>query len=117
MPKLIVDGLPPWDGEYPFDNWLFTNRELHRIKQLSGIRAGELFEAIEAGDSDVAVIVAAVVLARHGKHADVEDLWDAQVGVLKIDMADEQEDDARPPELTPGDAGLSRSEPSSGASS
>jgi hypothetical protein len=49
MATLVIEGvLPGWDGRYEFPDFSFTNGELYRIKQMSGIRAGELIEALEA---------------------------------------------------------------------
>lgn len=73
------------DGRYEIDAEYFTNRELHQIKQISGIRAGELGEAIDAGDSDLLVALAVVALARHGKTVPVDVLWDANAGRIAIE--------------------------------
>lgn len=101
MPALVLKGVEPWDGSYPFADWRFTNRELHRIKEISGIRAGELLDALDSNDTAAFVGVAAVILARHGKHVDVDDLWEANIGSITIDL-DAQEDDASPPVLPSG---------------
>jgi len=102
MTNLVVDGVPPWDGRYDIPDWYFTNRELYRIKEVSGgIRAGELLEALDANDSAAFVAVAVVVLGRHGKQVDPDDLWDAKVGGIKIDLGEADADS--PP--SPGPSG------------
>lgn len=99
--KVIISGLPPLDGEYEFDvvellNSL-TNRELHKIKVMSGVRAGELDEALEAGDSDLFLAIALIVLQRRGRRVDEDMLWDAPAGSgVTLDIAD-REFDADPP--------------------
>lgn len=104
MDKLVVTGLGRrLDGEYEFDlSGLLgvgtpdslTNRELHRIKVMSGVRAGELEDALVAFDNDVLVALAAVVLTRHGKVVDEEKLWDAPAGSgLRLEIGERDEDD------------------------
>lgn len=99
MTAVVISGCPPWDGRYEFDDFSFTNRELYDIKQLSGIRAGELIEALEANDTSAYVGVALVVLRRHGHAADPDTLWKAKVGSITLDIGDEDagEGDAVPP--------------------
>ena len=45
----------------------FTNRELHLIKQIAGVRAGELFDAMEVGDNDLVVALAHIAVKRAGR--------------------------------------------------
>lgn len=119
MNHLVVDGCPPWDGEYPFE-FTFTNAELHVIKQSSvlpgsdvqGIRGGELMEAIWAEDSGAYVGLAVVVLARHGKTVTPSDFWEADRTAIKIRLGD-----AGPPEVTPSGSEQSENTGSSGPSS
>lgn len=104
MIVLTVEGCAPWDGRYEFPDFRFTQRELHRIKLLSGIRAGELIEALDANDTAAMVGVAVVVLARDGKVVDPDDLWDTPVGSLGLEIVadpDEEGDDAGPPTMPP----------------
>jgi hypothetical protein len=87
--KLIVKGLGGIDGEYEFDlaelvslgePGALTNREGHRIKTMAGVRVGELLEALQAGDNDVLIALAAIILARKGRRLDENLLWDAPIG-------------------------------------
>ena len=115
MAKLTIENLAPWDGDYPFDDGFFTNRELHRIKEISGIRAGEIFDALAAGDAVLGVALAAVIMARTGVQVDVDDLWDAKLGDIAIDWSA----DAGPPEPTspPSSENESASDPTVNESS
>lgn len=113
MDKLIVKGLGALlDGEYEFDfiglltpgdPGCLTNREAHRVKTMAGVRMGELAEALGAGDNDVLVALAAVVLTRRGKRFEEDVLWDAPVGSgVELVLADR--DEAGEPEIPPADA-------------
>lgn len=74
-------------GEKKYDlNPPFTNRELHVIKTVAGVRAGEIFEALNAGDSDVLVALAHVAVIRNGTaRPSLEELWDMEAGSISID--------------------------------
>jgi hypothetical protein len=87
--KLIVRGLGGIDGEYTCDlagmlsmghPETLTNREGHRIKTMTGLRAGELEDALNQGDNDLLIALGAIVLARHGKRFEEDSLWDAPMG-------------------------------------
>lgn len=117
MDRFVVTGLGRHlDGSYDCDLAAMltvghpdclTNREGHRVKLLSGVRMGELEEALRAGDNDVLLALGAVVLSRHGKRVDDEALWDAPMGsgiALEVGY-DEQEDDADPPSEAPPTSG------------
>ena len=119
MTARVVEGVPPWDGSYDIPDWFFTNRELYDIKKVSGgIRAGELLEALDANDTAAFVAVAVVVLARHGKVVDPDDLWDAKVGAVSIVLGDEGDGDVEvPPSVPPVGGDPSDSSVSSGVGS
>lgn len=106
--KMTVSGLgPSLDGTYEFDlAELFTvgapnqlnNREGHRLKTMTGVRMGEIQEALTAGDNDVAVGLAAILLSRHGKRYDEAVLWDAPMGAaIQFELADDEGDAEVPP--------------------
>lgn len=115
MDVLTVTGLGNLDGTYEFDvvemltigaPGQLTNREAHRIKVMSGVRAGELEDALNAGDSDVTVSLAAIVLTRNRKRVDEELLWDAPLGSgLRFEFADREQKggDGDPPTETTSD--------------
>lgn len=98
--KIVLSNVPPYDGEYELDVTYLTNRELHTIKNLCGLRAGELDDALQAGDSDVIVALAVIALERNGKGpVDANVIWDAEFGNLTFVPG---EDDAGPPEVPSG---------------
>lgn len=106
MATLTLNGVSPeLDGEYPFDEGYLTNRELHIIKQICGLTAGQLEDALEARDNDVNVALAVVALYRAGKTSktpwnspQVDALWDAPVGTMVLSF---DGDDEEPGELPP----------------
>jgi hypothetical protein len=83
MAKIVIDGT---QYDMP-DN--FTYREMNRIKRISGLRAGELFPALQAGDTDVAMAFAITALARAGKLEDEEQLMDLELDKIKLDFSGE----------------------------
>jgi len=125
MASLTIAGVPPLDGDYDLDISRFTNRELHTIKEISGVRAGELKAAVEAADNDLIVAFAVIVLRRAGKTVEPDQLWDADSGAITVtpDAAETEP----PPPLSPspsgnenepgGDGGTSDNTPPSGRGS
>lgn len=101
MAKLTVKGVPPLDGDYPLDVSTFTNRELHTIKEVSGVRAGELKAAMEAADNDLVVAFAIIVVRRAGKTVDPEQFWEADVGAITVDLTDEEAAERPPASASP----------------
>lgn len=100
---LTVKGLGRLDGVYEFDRddllGAMTNRELHRIKVMAGVRAGEIQDALAAGDNDVLVALAAIILTQRGKQVDDDLLWDAPAGAGLVWKFEESEADADPPAI------------------
>lgn len=131
--KLVVTGLGKQiDGEYEFslagmltlgNPECLTNGEGHIIKSMSGVRAGELEDALVSGDNDVLIALGKIVLARNGKRVDDSLLWNAPMGAGMMIVPssdpneDEPEDDARPPEKSKGSKKLSESPETSGGES
>lgn len=108
MDKLIVNGLGPrLDGEYPCDiratiipggPEFLTYAEGRRIKQLVGLRGGEIAEAFVAGDMDLELALAIVLLARHGKTLDEALVLDSPPGSkIQFEYGDVEEDEDSPP--------------------
>lgn len=127
--QMTLEGIHPrLDGTYKFDESYFTNRELHAIRELTGLTAGKLEAAFTDLDNDLIMALAMVALMRAGKidsktpwtSQEVDALWNAPVGKIAMDF-DEQEADARPPEIPSGNgvspASESESVPTSGESS
>lgn len=104
MDKLVIAEVrEELNGSYDFDAGGFTNFELHAIKKLTGLTAGDLAQAYERLDNDVIVALAMVVLMREGKiegrqpwlAPQVTALWDSPVGSIFLEV------DADPPAPTP----------------
>jgi hypothetical protein len=93
--SIKIEGVPPYDGEYPLDMNM-TNREFHTIKQIAGVRAGDLDDAVAHKDLDLVVALAVNALRRAGHVVDIDRLWDSEAGKIML-AADEGEDDAAPP--------------------
>src|SRR5574338_1117675 len=102
--KLIVSSInDAIDGEHPCDILgmltvghpeSLTNRELHRIKVMTGILAGDLFDAINNSDMDASVALAAVILTRSNKTYQDDWLWDAPMGAgITFEIRGGKEDD------------------------
>ncbi len=96
MPKIVIKDVPGLDGEYELD-LAFTHRDFRTIKQLTGVRANEVMDALEAGDLDIIVAIAEIALQRAGKQHSVEQLWDAQAGSLVLDVEDMEAEASPPP--------------------
>jgi hypothetical protein len=116
--KIVITGVPPYDGEYEFDGTYMTNRELHVIKKLTGLRVGEFQEALANADTDVILGIAVVALTRHGKDVHEDTLWDAEAGaityVAEEEPASPPAEDQKQPEQPADDAEPSGSRLSSG---
>jgi hypothetical protein len=96
MPNVTIANLYNLDGEYPLD-LTFTHRDFRDIKKIAGVRANEVMDALNAGDMDIIVALAAIALRRSGKTFDVEQLWDAEAGNITLDLTDQEVEDASPP--------------------
>ncbi len=115
--KIIINGVPPWDGEYEFESLeSLTNREAYEIKEISkGVRLGELKDALVAGDTGAWVGLAEVVAARHGKQIPPDDLWDVPAEAIMFGADKKAKvNDADPPTTESSNGNSSESKPSSG---
>ena len=114
MPKLIISGSPTLDGEYEFE-LVFTHRDHHTIKQVAGVRANEFVPALEAGDMDVVVALAKIVLERARVPHTMDMLWDLPLGTgITVDLQEQEEEEESPP--PPSTSEPSPSEPASSES-
>lgn len=97
----------------------FTNRELHLIKQIADVRAGELFEALDRGDNDVLVALAHIAVKRTGgQQPSLDRLWDMPAGDITLVLPDDSEPDPTAAangnrEMTPDSSGGSNTESTS----
>lgn len=69
MYEFTLTGVVPYDGAYEIDLNLskIKGDELHLIKAVSGVRLGELPDALGKADWDVIVAYATIALIRNGK--------------------------------------------------
>jgi hypothetical protein len=95
MPNLKIVGVPPFDGEYPISLDTFNGHELHTIKQISGVRGGELMEALNAGDYDLLIAFAVIGLRREGKVVHPDQLLAADLGAIRLEKTAEEEAEER----------------------
>lgn len=107
--KIVIKGVPPYDGEYPIDFETLTMGELHTLKRVAGVRVGEIGDALAAGDSDVVVAFALIAMQRAGKEVDEQAIWKATIDSISVEIADRG--DAVPP------AGAASEPPTSSGSS
>jgi len=91
----------------------FTYREMGRIKTLTGIRAGEIEDALLAGDTDVIIAIAQIAAERAGDTAPIEALENLEFGAIRVEVeadptpaaSEAAEDDASAPQTTPEPGG------------
>ena len=105
MDKLVIEGIPPYDGTYEFTLDGFTNRELHRIKKLTGLRAGEFEDAFSALDNDMVVALAVVILERSGQTVKDDILWDAEAGDIRLEFGEVEDSGPPAPAESPASSG------------
>lgn len=114
--KVVIQNVPPYDGEYPLDLSHMTNREVSTIKRISGYTPLEWGDAGDRGDSDIIIAFAVVALTRTGRFlpkVNEDVLWDADMGRIDIDTSDDEEAaEASPPPVSEPSA---TSEPSGSA--
>ena len=111
MATEIVIEWPEGPKRYPMPE-SFTYREMGRIKTLTGIRAGEIEDALLAGDTDIIVAMSQIAAERAGDSAPIDALENLQFGAIRVEAeedptpaASEAADDASAPETTPEDGG------------
>lgn len=82
---------------YPFPE-SYTYKELSTIKKISGVRAGEIAEAAAAGDTDVIVALAVIVMERAGLKPDVDKLYALDADQITApDAKPDDEEEVLPP--------------------
>ena len=128
MLQIKIEEVAPFDGTYDLDLTRFNGRELHLIKEISGVRLGEIQEALNANDFDVIVALAAIALTRDGRVTKdmslraARELLEADFGKLSLidpDAKKPDEDAAVPPTVPPtgGEESFESSSPGSSSTS
>ena len=65
---IVVEGVKPWDGRYPFDFGAdFTTQEWGWIKRLAGYMPMNVSDGFEGGDPELFAVFAVIALRRSGK--------------------------------------------------
>ena len=68
MAKMVIKGVPPYDGEYELDeDRAFNAREWNWIKKVSGYMPLTIGEGFAGGDPVLFVALAVIAMARSGK--------------------------------------------------
>jgi hypothetical protein len=92
-----IDGV-----EYPFPT-KFSYGDLTTIKRIAKVHGGELEAALEAGDSDVIIALAAIALERAGLTPDLDKLYALEVGAIVAKEETGQEEDTTLPPVAAGE--------------
>lgn len=105
----MINGVKPWDGDYPFDynEDLITNLEWRLIKQLADCTPVNWMQELVAGNVDLLTTFAVLALHRNGRirPGDARSVFDrfddlpALAGghlVLDLGIAETDEDDTPP---------------------
>ena len=118
MAKVVIESDDLLAGSYELDLAAgFTHRELHLIKVETGLRAGDLEDAITNADTDLLVALALIALRRAGKPFPAEMLWDMEAGKITLDVSDEEGDALTPAETPPGQSAAADEKPADGKTS
>ena len=96
MANVVIKDVPGLDGSYEMELGRFTLGELRIIKKEAGVRAGEIEDAMRAGDTDLLVAFALIALKRSGREVAPERLWEADSAGIELDLSDEEEVEATP---------------------
>lgn len=71
-----------------------TNNEMRVFKRASGLRLGEIQEAVETGDNDIVIGLLAVALQREDGRVDIDALLNDKIGAITVVV---EEDEKVPP--------------------
>ena len=117
MARIIITGIPPYDGEYELDSErAFNSNEWRWIKQVSGYMPLTVAEGFDGGDPILFVALAVIAMRREERigREDVlkvaEALAEAPFDGASITMVGDEvvEEDEVPLDLTPAPAELLR---------
>lgn len=78
------------ESRYPFPE-TFTFRELGLIKQLTGVRAGELEAEISAGDAQLFLCITLIAARRAGEDMEIDDLEDLPIDAIRVEIDEDQD--------------------------
>ena len=119
MDSIVITGVSPWDGRYPFDiadNEL-TTREWGYVKRFSGYLPTTIEDGLRGADPELICAFAAIALRRAGKVEQPDEmqrlydrLADAPFGAavqLETDSTETDEGDADPPGSSNGSSSSS----------
>lgn len=102
-------------GEFDMpDN--FTFREMNFIKKMTGLRAGEVYPALEVGDTDVIAAFALTAIRRSDQAYTEDSILDLEITQIELVVEDsdkEAGDGEVPPDPEGGVAQPSESKPAS----
>jgi len=104
--KITLDG-----RTYTMQPGRFSYRELGIIRDVSGLRAGEIVAAAKAGDVMLVVALAAVAMRRDGTEVDVDKLLDRDTTEIEIELVKEDSPAANPPVVDDAEAPVVTPEP------
>ena len=83
MSAEIVIGWPEGERRYQLPS-AYTYREMGRIKTITGLRAGEIEQALVAGDSEVIIAIAVIAAERSGDTIDMNKIEDLEFGAISV---------------------------------
>jgi hypothetical protein len=113
MDRVVITGIPPFDGEFELDlsTRVFSTLEWRWIKKISGYLPLTIQDGLEGGDPDIFVVMAIVALYRSGKIAkeqvfavaDVlaEPPFDGSAIQIIVGEPEQEADEDRPPASSP----------------
>jgi hypothetical protein len=87
----IIIEFPTGIKKYPMPDGV-THREAAKIKATTGLRLGEIGDALERGDPDVVLAFALIAAARVGDIISEDSLWDLELGAIRMEGDDDEED-------------------------
>ena len=103
MPIRIV--LVKDNGEHTYEvPEPMTYRELGKIKRITGLRGGEIGEALMAGDTDAILAITVIASERANDPVTLDDLEDMPFGSIRVE-AEEDEDPSQAAEADAGNGG------------
>lgn len=89
-----------------------TFREAGLVKRMSGVRGGEIAEALRLGDAEVIAALAVIAVRRTGEPITEDEILDMEVTDLKLKEDEEPEPEESPtPAASAGEAATSLAEP------